>query len=132
MRNRTVTYSGDAAFHALSDPTRRSLLDLLRIRGAQPAGTIAESFPISRPAISKHLRILRKARLVSEQRHGRHRLYQLDPEPLRAVDSWLNDYREFWQARLHDLKEYVEREPKRHSRPSTKHRSKRRKGNGKS
>ena len=96
MRHRSVTYSGrgggrgtpraaataetgfanrDAAFNALADPTRRAVLDLLRA-GTRPAGEIARAFPVSRPAISKHLRILRRAHLVEERREGRHRLYQ--------------------------------------------------------
>jgi DNA-binding transcriptional ArsR family regulator len=109
MRNRSVTYSAETTFYALADPTRRAVLDLLR-RGAQPAGQIAESFPISRPAISKHLRQLRKARLVVEHRSGRHRLYQLNAEPLKAVDKWLDHYRTFWQANLSSLKAFVEQE----------------------
>jgi DNA-binding transcriptional ArsR family regulator len=109
MRNRSVTYSAEAIFQALADPTRRAVLDLLR-RGAQPAGQIAEAFPVSRPAISKHLRQLRKARLVVEHRRGRHRFYQLNPEPLKAVDSWLQDYRRFWQMSLANLKTFVESE----------------------
>lgn len=109
MRNRSVTYSSEATFHALADPTRRAVLDLLR-RGEQPAGQIAEAFPVSRPAISKHLRQLRKARLVVEHRRGRHRLYQLNPEPLKAVDSWLEQYRRFWQISLSNLKTLVEDE----------------------
>jgi len=88
MRHRSVTYSTEATFGALADPTRRAVLDLLR-RGAQPAGQIARAFPISRPAISKHLRLLRRAHLVEERREGRLRVYQLNPEPLRSVDSWL-------------------------------------------
>ena len=109
MRNRSVTYSAETTFYALADPTRRAVLDLLR-RGAQPAGQIAEAFPISRPAISKHLRQLRKARLVVEHRSGRHRLYQLNAEPLKAVDKWLDHYRTFWQANLSSLKAFVEQE----------------------
>jgi DNA-binding transcriptional ArsR family regulator len=132
MRNRRATHSADTAFHALSDPTRRSVLDLLRMRGVQPAGVIAESFPISRPAISKHLRILRRAHLVQEHRHGRHRFYRLNAGPLQAVDTWLTGYREFWHARLHALKEHVEREPALQSRTtSRKHGLQRRKRNGK-
>ncbi len=109
MSYRTVTYSAEAAFRALADPTRRAVLDLLR-RGSLPAGRIAQTFPVSRPAISKHLRLLRRARLVRERREGRRRLYQLNPEPLRAIDAWLNDYRIFWQMNLHDLKSFVETE----------------------
>jgi DNA-binding transcriptional ArsR family regulator len=109
MRNRSVTYSAEATFHALADPTRRAVLDLLRM-GAQPAGQIAESFPVSRPAISKHLRQLRKARLVVEHRRGRHRFYQLNPAPLKAVDSWIERYRSFWEMNLTNLKSFVETE----------------------
>src|SRR5271169_2168285 len=107
MRHRTVTYSAESTFSALADPTRRSVLDLLR-QGSQPAGRIARAFAVSRPAISKHLRLLRRAHLVQERREGRHRVYQFDPEPLKAVDSWLAHYRAFWQANLTNLKSFVE------------------------
>jgi len=109
MRHRSVTYSSAATFQALADPTRRAVLDLLR-RGSQPAGEIAQAFPVSRPAISKHLRLLRRAHLVREHREGRNRVYQLNPEPLRAVDSWLDQYRRFWTANLDSLKAFVEAE----------------------
>lgn len=109
MGNRSVTYSSEQTFQALSDPTRRAVLDLLR-RGSQPAGAIAGAFPVSRPAISKHLRLLRRAHLVREHREGRNRVYQLNPEPLRAIDSWLNEYRKFWQMSLTNLKTFVEAE----------------------
>jgi DNA-binding transcriptional ArsR family regulator len=107
MRNRSVTYSAESTFSALADPTRRAVLDLLR-QGSQPAGRIAQAFPVSRPAISKHLRLLRRAHLVLERREGRNRLYQLNPEPLKAVDSWLEQYRSFWSANLASLKAFVE------------------------
>jgi DNA-binding transcriptional ArsR family regulator len=123
MRNQAVTYSGsqktEATFQALSDPTRRAVLDLLR-RGSQPAGQIAEAFPVSRPAISKHLRLLRRAHLVREHREGRSRIYELNPEPLRAVDSWIEQYRVFWAASLNNLKAFVEAEHARETQPSRK------------
>ena len=109
MRNQMVTYSAEATFNALADPTRRAVLDLLR-KGRQPAGQIAQAFPVSRPAISKHLRLLRRAHLVNEHREGRHRFYHLNPEPLRAVDSWLEQYRTFWTTSLNNLKAFVEAE----------------------
>ncbi|HXJ90356.1 MAG TPA: metalloregulator ArsR/SmtB family transcription factor [Candidatus Binatia bacterium] len=113
MRDRSVIYSRarnhEATFQALADPTRRAVLDLLR-RGAQPAGQIANAFPVSRPAISKHLRLLRRAHLVREHREGRNRIYQLNPQPLRAVDSWIEQYRVFWAASLNNLKSFVEAE----------------------
>jgi DNA-binding transcriptional ArsR family regulator len=117
-----VTRSSEATFNALADPTRRAVLDLLR-HGSQPAGQIARAFPISRPAISKHLRLLRRARLVRERRHGRLRLYELDARPLKAIDSWLGGYRMFWQANLTNLKRFIETEgPKRQSRARKKKR----------
>ncbi len=109
MWNQTVTYSPEITFSALADPTRRAVLDLLR-KGRQPAGRIARAFPISRPAISKHLRLLRRAHLVNEHREGRNRFYHLNPEPLRAVDSWLEQYRSFWSTSLANLKTFVEAE----------------------
>jgi DNA-binding transcriptional ArsR family regulator len=124
MRHRLVTYPArlnrrnagaletqgrEAAFNALADPTRRAVLDLLRT-GTRPAGEIARAFPVSRPAISKHLRILRRAHLVEERREGRHRMYHLNPEPLKSVDSWLEQYRQFWSASLANLKSFVEAE----------------------
>ncbi len=126
MRHRTVTYSPrhtvqaqsparDAAFHALADPTRRAVLDLLRA-GTRPAGDIARAFTVSRPAISKHLSILRRAHLVEERREGRHRMYQLNPEPLKAVDFWLEQYRQFWTASLSNLKAFVEAEYEKETR----------------
>jgi len=105
----------DAAFSALADPTRRAVLDLLRA-GTRPAGDIARAFTVSRPAISKHLRILRRAHLVEERREGRHRMYHLNPEPLKAVDSWLDQYRTFWTASLANLKAFVEEEYEKETR----------------
>jgi len=119
MRHRSVTYSPEVTFSALADPTRRAVLDLLR-QGSQPAGRIAQAFPISRPAISKHLRLLRRAHLVEEHRQGRHRFYHLNPAPLQAVDSWLEQYRAFWTASLSSLKSFVEAEYARETRSSGK------------
>jgi DNA-binding transcriptional ArsR family regulator len=112
----------DTAFSALADPTRRAVLDLLRT-GIRPAGEIARSFTVSRPAISKHLGILRRAHLVEERREGRHRLYQLNPEPLKAVDSWLERYRSFWVSNLADLKAFVEAEYEKETRGTSEKRN---------
>jgi len=106
-RNQAVTYSEADAFHAVSDPTRRAVLDMLS-RGSLPAGAIARRFPVSRPAVSKHLRVLRAAHLVREEKVGRRRMYHLNPRPLREIDGWLEQYRKFWQANLASLKQFVE------------------------
>ena len=102
-----VTYSREAIFHALADPRRREILDLLR-EGERPAGSIAERFSVSRPAISRHLRVLRGAGLVLRRRDAQSRLYRLNPDAFRELDAWLDRYRVFWAARLQDLKHYVE------------------------
>jgi DNA-binding transcriptional ArsR family regulator len=109
MRNRSVTYLPEVTFHALADPTRLAVLELLRSE-PKAAGQIAAAFPISRPAISKHLRQLHKARLVLPTRRGRHRFYQINVEPLQAVDAWLERYRMFWAQNLNQLKFFVEEE----------------------
>lgn len=101
-----VTFNS-AVFDAIADPTRRAILDVLR-DDEQSAGNIAERFPVSRPAISRHLRILREAGLVSERKVAQSRLYSLDASPLRSVDRWLDAYKVFWSARLHDLKRVAE------------------------
>ena len=92
---------------ALADQTRRDILDLLRKR-ERSAGQVAARFAISRPAVSRHLRVLRNAGLVAHRKEAQSRLYRLVPEGLREVDRWLDSYRAFWTARMHNLKRYVE------------------------
>ena len=87
---------------ALADPIRREVVDLLAA-GELAAGDLADRFPVSRPAISRHLRVLREAGLVRVRTDGRHRFYALDPGPLRELDSWLERYRDLWAQRLDAL-----------------------------
>jgi DNA-binding transcriptional ArsR family regulator len=94
-------------FRAIADPTRRAILDRLRA-GPANAGALAASFRSSRPAISKHLRVLREARLIVDRRVGRERVYTVDPIPLQSVAGWLEGYRAFWQASLTQLKRNLE------------------------
>lgn len=99
------------SFRALADPTRRALLDLLRDEGPLRAGDLAGAFPaISRPAVSKHLAVLRKAGLVAERRDGRERWYRLNAAPLQRVHEWLERYEVYWQERLDDLRRLAESE----------------------
>lgn len=100
-------------FPALADPTRREILGVLR-QGRQPVNAIAGHFDVSRPAISRHLRVLREAGLVAEIKVGRQRFYCLEAAPLREVDRWLEHYRHLWQQKLRNLKRYVERKAKEH------------------
>ena len=94
-------------FRAIADPTRRAILDRLRA-GPTPVNELAADFDQSRPAISKHLRVLRESRLVTEEKSGRERLYALDPRPLAEAAAWLEGYRAFWQRNLTGLKRYLE------------------------
>lgn len=98
-------------YHAVADPIRRAILDRLR-EGGQAVNEIAGRFDVSRPAISKHLRVLHDARLVTEVRQGRNRIYRLNPEPLREMDRWLEHYRKFWTLNLINLKKNVESKEK--------------------
>lgn len=99
-RNTTV-------FGAVADPIRRAILDAL-VGGEISAGDLAARFPVSRPAISRHLRVLRGVGLVSETRRAQSRLYTLNPAPLADIDRWLTRHRLAWGARLHDLKRHVQ------------------------
>ena len=94
-------------YRAIADPTRRAILDRLRAGGA-PVNALAADFAQTRPAISKHLRVLKQARLVKEQRVGRERVYRLDPVPLQQIVGWLEGYRAMWQTNLDNLKRLVE------------------------
>ena len=91
----------------IADPTRRAILDRLRA-GAANVNELAADFSTTRPAISKHLRVLQSARVVTVEKVGRERMYSLRPAPLREAANWLESYRVFWQRNLDSLKKYLE------------------------
>jgi DNA-binding transcriptional ArsR family regulator len=97
------------SFEALADPNRRKILDLLR-EGEMPAGAFSAELSISQPGISKHLRLLREANLVSVRTEGQKRLYRLKDEGLADVAAWLAPYRRIWADRLARLEDHLERE----------------------
>jgi len=97
----------EAVFRAIADPTRREILGMLRGR-PYSVGEIAANFRTSRPAISKHLRMLRAVGLVATTQRGTARICALNPEPLRAVSDWVSDYEAYWGKTLQSLKRYVE------------------------
>lgn len=98
------------AYRAISDPTRREILDLLRVRGVLNAGAIAASFPSqSRPGISRHLRILKECGVVTARRHGKTQNYVLDAAPLAALrEGWLAGFSEMQSKSLQALRERAE------------------------
>ena len=98
---------GNGVFGAIADPTRRGILDLLQHRPLR-AGDLAGHFPVSRPAVARHVRVLREAGLLTETRAGTARIYALDHRRLAEVDAWLAPYRLYWAARLTALRDVVE------------------------
>jgi DNA-binding transcriptional ArsR family regulator len=101
----------DAVAHALADPIRREILRMLREQG-ETAGAIANAFPVSRPAVSRHLRVLREAGLVSEQSYGREREYRLDLAPLAELEAYLRNLRtapDSWERRFDALETEIQR-----------------------
>src|SRR5215469_13392554 len=95
---------GNAAFAALADPTRRSVLERLA-RGPKPVGEIAAGLPVSRPAVSQHLKVLKEAGLVSDHPEGARRIYTIDPQGLGAMRAWLD---QFWDTALDAFKAELE------------------------
>ena len=95
-------------FGALSDSTRRQVLDLLS-RRERTAGELGSAFPsVSQPGMSRHLRVLREAGLVRVRREDRHRVYSLRSEGLAPLDAWISKYRGFWETELDSLEAHLE------------------------
>jgi DNA-binding transcriptional ArsR family regulator len=100
--------NADRVFSALHDPTRRAVLDRLRA-GPMPVGKIAQGFPVTRPAVSQHLKVLKDAGLVADRSEGTKRIYYIDPKGLGAMRAWLD---QFWEAALASLAAEINRIPK--------------------
>lgn len=94
-------------FQAVADPTRRKLLRLLAEK-EMPITELSSHFPMSRTAVSKHLRILFEAELVKGRKKGREKIFRLDPGPLKELKQWLSYYEQFWDNKLTMLKHFVE------------------------
>jgi DNA-binding transcriptional ArsR family regulator len=95
-------------FQALADPTRRAILARLAL-GETSVNELAAPFDMSLPAISKHLKVLERAGLISRSRDAQFRPCKLEPQSLKSVDAWLEEYRRFWEARLDRLEAYLKR-----------------------
>jgi DNA-binding transcriptional ArsR family regulator len=92
------------AIQALADPTRRQVFERLG-RGPMPVGQLAQGLPVSRPAVSQHLKVLKEAGLVAEDRDGTRRIYRIDPHGLADVRAWLD---QFWEIALDAFKAQAE------------------------
>ena len=112
----------DATFSALADPTRRAILARLA-SGEASVAELAEPFSMSQPAISKHLKVLERAGLISRGRDAQRRPRRLEPKPLAAASDWLEGYRQFWEGRFRHLDALLEEmkiegKKRRHRKPS--------------
>lgn len=92
---------------ALADPTRRAILARLA-RGEATVNELAEPFSMSLPAVSKHLKVLERAKLISRSRTAQWRPCRIEPEPLQRLDGWLDEYRDLWDRRFDRLEAYLE------------------------
>ncbi len=97
----------DAVFLALSDPTRRAILERLA-RGEASGTELARPFSISVPAISKHLRVLENAALIRRKKEGRVHCFRLAVQPMREAAAWLEQYRQYWETQFDSLATYLE------------------------
>jgi DNA-binding transcriptional ArsR family regulator len=96
-------------FDVVAEPTRRRILDLLRER-PRPVGELVDLLGLSQPGVSKHLRVLRQAKLVRVRREAQRRWYEVDPRPLGEIDVWLEPYRAVWSDRLTALERHLDEE----------------------
>jgi DNA-binding transcriptional ArsR family regulator len=94
-------------FDVLAEPNRRRILDLL-IGSERPVGQLVARLELSQPAVSKHLRILKEAGLVEVRGDAQRRLYRVRPEPLQAIDEWLEPYRRIWASSLDALERHLD------------------------
>lgn len=104
------TVSEPDVFGAVASPARRRLLQLLLEQGPLPVQDLADHFAMRRPSVSEHLKVLKDAGLVTEEKSGRQRLYQLRPDPLVEVATWLAPYEQFWRAKLANLRDLLDSE----------------------
>ncbi|MEV4315201.1 metalloregulator ArsR/SmtB family transcription factor [Actinocrispum sp. NPDC049592] len=102
--------SDDEVFAALASPVRREVLRILLVGGAQPVQALAEHFEMRRPSLSEHLKVLKDAGLVSEQKQGRFRYYSLEAAPLHDLTEWLSPYEQFWRQKLRGLRDLLDEE----------------------
>ena len=98
-------------FRAVSDPTRRELLDRLTEEEEQPVMKLAAKFDMSLSAVSQHLKLLREAGLVRERRVGRQHVYRLEATALKEVADWASHFERFWRSKLRSLGEHLRKDP---------------------
>jgi DNA-binding transcriptional ArsR family regulator len=99
-------------FNAIAEPWRRRIIDALSDGSERTVGEIVDTLRLSQPSVSKHLGVLREVGLVTASKQGQLRLYRLQPEQLKAVHDWINQYERFWRHQLDRVKDRAERKMK--------------------
>jgi len=108
------------AFSALADPNRRAIVELLAQRGELTAGEIAQQFPISAPAVSQHLKVLREANVLLMEKRAQQRIYRINPDAMRAVESWAHRMAQVWRRRFDALDELLQEEQRKLQRADSR------------
>jgi DNA-binding transcriptional ArsR family regulator len=103
-------------FNAIAEPRRRQIIDLLAGGGERAVGDLVDAMRIHQPAVSKHLDVLRRVRIVSVSRRGRRRMYRLNPRELKPVHDWVKYFERFWSHQLSRIKQRAEEKAKEQSR----------------
>ena len=103
-------------FSALADPTRRSIVELLATNGGMSATDIYNNFPVSHPAVSQHLKVLREADLVHLEKDAQRRIYSLNPQTMHSLETWIQRTTELWEESFERLDKLLEEEKKRSRR----------------
>ena len=110
MKNLNTAFAADSVFSALADPTRRAILARLAL-GETTVGELADPFPISGPAISRHLKVLEEADLIARTRRGQQLVCRLNPAGLKTAQEWLDHYRAFWSGAFDRLDAHLKKNP---------------------
>jgi DNA-binding transcriptional ArsR family regulator len=102
-------------FNAIAEPRRRQIIDLLARDGQQAVGDLVATLRLPQPAVSKHLGVLRRVRIVAVSKRGRSRMYRLDPDRLKPVHDWIKHYERFWSHQLSRIKQRAEQKARERS-----------------
>lgn len=95
-------------FNAIAEPRRRDIIELLARQGEQAVGELVHTLRMPQPAVSKHLNVLRRVKLVAVSRRGRSRVYRLNPGELKTVHDWIKNYEQFWNHQINRIKARAE------------------------
>ena len=108
-------------FNAIAEPRRRQIIDLLNSGGERAVGDLVRTLRIGQPAVSKHLGVLRRVKVVSVSRRGRQRLYRLNPRELKPVHDWVKTYERYWAHQMDRIKERAERKAREQAAQQQQH-----------